>query len=228
MIIVACSRSSRLRYHLINMRMNRYFKKSSKVAKIETFVCKCKLGDWWAVCLSFSSFPSYLLPLLLLLLLLIILLPLFPPSNSLSPILIQRTIGILVGIGIQQLHVESPYLRPPRPHYNFQKDQLFNFLMTCAHLLILLCTIHLLDHTIYTGDPFLMIKYKKRNLDMLKMKTGSTNGIMSECYFEAPCEYAQSRGTLGETKWLLMLPAESRPSSASQSPKAVNFCFPII
>ena len=40
------SRSSRLRYHLINMRMNRYFKKSSKVAKIETFVCKCKLGDW--------------------------------------------------------------------------------------------------------------------------------------------------------------------------------------
>ena len=58
-VIVALSRSSRLRYHLINMRMNRYFKKSSKVAKIETFVCKCKLGDWWAVFLSsFSSFFS--------------------------------------------------------------------------------------------------------------------------------------------------------------------------
>jgi len=42
-------RSSRLRYHLINMRMNRYFKKSSKVAKIETFVCKCKLGDWFVL-----------------------------------------------------------------------------------------------------------------------------------------------------------------------------------
>merc|ERR1712106_704433 len=43
------SGSSRLRYHLINMRMNRYFKKSSKVAKIETFVCKCKLGDWFVL-----------------------------------------------------------------------------------------------------------------------------------------------------------------------------------
>merc|ERR1719400_488476 len=42
-------KSSRLRYHLINMRMNRYFKKSSKVAKIETFVCKCKLGDWFVL-----------------------------------------------------------------------------------------------------------------------------------------------------------------------------------
>jgi len=29
--------------------MNRYFKKSSKVAKIETFVCKCKLGDWFVL-----------------------------------------------------------------------------------------------------------------------------------------------------------------------------------
>jgi len=46
--ILQC-RSSRLRYHLINMRMNRYFKKSSKVAKIETFVCKCKLGDWFVL-----------------------------------------------------------------------------------------------------------------------------------------------------------------------------------
>merc|ERR1719333_360805 len=39
-------KSSRLRYHLINMRMNRYFKKSSKIAKIESFISKCKLGDW--------------------------------------------------------------------------------------------------------------------------------------------------------------------------------------
>merc|ERR1712137_427071 len=42
-------KSSRLRYHLINMRMNRYFKKSSKIAKIESFISKCKLGDWFVL-----------------------------------------------------------------------------------------------------------------------------------------------------------------------------------
>ena len=79
----------------------------------------------------------------------------FHPSNSLPPILIQRTIGILVGIGIQQLDVESPYLRPPRPpHYNFQKRSTFQLFMTCAQLSILLCTVHLPHHTINTGDSF--------------------------------------------------------------------------
>lgn len=46
--VVQC-KSSRLRYHLINMRMNRYFKKSSKIAKIEAFISKCKLGDWFVL-----------------------------------------------------------------------------------------------------------------------------------------------------------------------------------
>ena len=40
-------RSSRLRFHLLNIRLNRYFKKSSKIEKIEKFIKKCKLGDWW-------------------------------------------------------------------------------------------------------------------------------------------------------------------------------------
>ena len=55
--------------------------------------------------ISFSSFPSYSS-----LSSFSSSSPLLPPSNSLPPILIQRTIGILVGIGIQQLDVESPYL----------------------------------------------------------------------------------------------------------------------
>jgi len=38
-----------LRYQLINMRMNRYFKKSSKIKKIEGFLYQCKLGDWFVL-----------------------------------------------------------------------------------------------------------------------------------------------------------------------------------
>ena len=153
------------------MRMNRYFKKSSKVAKIETFVCKCKLGDWWAVSLKFlprgvrymqSFYQKWYFVLQIIFLFFsstfffmffkikininifpnswyiehplvwspnhappphILLLPLpsshfYPLHPSNSPILIQPTIGILVGIGIQWLDVESPYLRPPRSYHN--------------------------------------------------------------------------------------------------------------
>ena len=39
-------RSSALRYQLINMRMNRYFKRSARIEKIEAFIYQCKLGDW--------------------------------------------------------------------------------------------------------------------------------------------------------------------------------------
>jgi len=42
-------RSSALRYQLINMRMNRYFKRSARIEKIETFIYQCKLGDWFVL-----------------------------------------------------------------------------------------------------------------------------------------------------------------------------------
>jgi len=41
--------SPELRFQLINMRMNRYFKKSTKIVKIEHFVSQCKLGDWFVL-----------------------------------------------------------------------------------------------------------------------------------------------------------------------------------
>jgi len=43
------TRSPYLRYQLINMRMNRYFKRSSKIVRIEAFVSQCKLGDWFVL-----------------------------------------------------------------------------------------------------------------------------------------------------------------------------------
>jgi len=46
--VLQCS-SGCVRYQLINMRMNRYFKKSSKIRKIELFICNCKLGDWFVL-----------------------------------------------------------------------------------------------------------------------------------------------------------------------------------
>ena len=38
--------SPRLRFHLLNMRLNRYFKKSTKIEKIERYIKQCNLGDW--------------------------------------------------------------------------------------------------------------------------------------------------------------------------------------
>jgi len=43
------TQSAKLRFQLLNMRMNRYFKRSSKVEKIEYYVSKCKLGDWFVL-----------------------------------------------------------------------------------------------------------------------------------------------------------------------------------
>jgi len=41
--------SGGVRYQLFNMRLNRYFKRSKKLEKIETFVRGCKLGDWFVL-----------------------------------------------------------------------------------------------------------------------------------------------------------------------------------
>jgi len=42
-------RSSWLRFHMIHMRMNRYFKRSTKMDKIRAFIDDCKLGDWFVL-----------------------------------------------------------------------------------------------------------------------------------------------------------------------------------
>ena len=39
-------RSAWLRFAMIHMRMNRYFKRSNKMDKIKAFINECKLGDW--------------------------------------------------------------------------------------------------------------------------------------------------------------------------------------
>merc|ERR1719471_2534267 len=41
--------SATLRFQLINMRMNRYFKRSHKITKIENYLNNCKLGDWFVL-----------------------------------------------------------------------------------------------------------------------------------------------------------------------------------
>jgi len=43
------TQSSFVRYQLINLRMNRYFKKSTKLTKIESFITQCTLGDWFVL-----------------------------------------------------------------------------------------------------------------------------------------------------------------------------------
>ena len=43
------TRFSAVRFGLINMRMNRYFKRSVKIVKIENYICKCTLGDWFVL-----------------------------------------------------------------------------------------------------------------------------------------------------------------------------------
>ena len=47
--ILLLFRSSWIRYELLNMRMNRYFRKSKRISKIETFIRQSKLGDWSAL-----------------------------------------------------------------------------------------------------------------------------------------------------------------------------------
>lgn len=45
----AQTRSAWLRFSMINMRMNRYFKRSNKMDKIKAFIYECKLGDWFVL-----------------------------------------------------------------------------------------------------------------------------------------------------------------------------------
>jgi len=35
-----------IRFQMINLRMNRYFRRTSKLLKIENYIQQCKLGDW--------------------------------------------------------------------------------------------------------------------------------------------------------------------------------------
>ena len=41
------SRSAWLRFKLLDLRLHRYFKRSSKIDLIRNFILACKLGDWW-------------------------------------------------------------------------------------------------------------------------------------------------------------------------------------
>jgi len=44
------TQSASLRFQLINMRMNRYFKRpTTKMAKIKSYLCQCTLGDWFVL-----------------------------------------------------------------------------------------------------------------------------------------------------------------------------------
>ena len=52
---VSVFRSAIVRFQMINLRMNRYFRRSSaKLQKIESYIKQCKLGDWWVQCLQFN------------------------------------------------------------------------------------------------------------------------------------------------------------------------------
>ena len=42
-------RSAWLRFQLLNLRMNRYFRRSTKMEKIRAFIVECKLGDWFVL-----------------------------------------------------------------------------------------------------------------------------------------------------------------------------------
>merc|ERR1712113_540320 len=43
------TQSSAVRFQLINLRMNRYFKTSHNTIKIENYINNCSLGDWFVL-----------------------------------------------------------------------------------------------------------------------------------------------------------------------------------
>jgi len=43
------SGSAIVRYQMINLRMNRYFRRSAKILKIEEYIKQCKMGDWFVL-----------------------------------------------------------------------------------------------------------------------------------------------------------------------------------
>ena len=46
---ITICRSAWLRFQLLNLRMNRYFRRSTKMEKIRAFIVECKLGDWFVL-----------------------------------------------------------------------------------------------------------------------------------------------------------------------------------
>ena len=46
---LAQCKSSWLRFKMIEMRMNRYFRRSTKMDKIKAYIDDCKLGDWFVL-----------------------------------------------------------------------------------------------------------------------------------------------------------------------------------
>ena len=41
--------SARLRFYMLKMRMQRYFKRSASTDKIKNYICKCSRGDWFVL-----------------------------------------------------------------------------------------------------------------------------------------------------------------------------------
>ena len=41
--------SARLRFYMLKMRMQRYFKRSQATDKIKNYICKCSRGDWFVL-----------------------------------------------------------------------------------------------------------------------------------------------------------------------------------
>ena len=48
-IICLLARCSWLRFKLLDLRLHRYLKKSSKLEYIRTYILECKLGDWFVM-----------------------------------------------------------------------------------------------------------------------------------------------------------------------------------
>ena len=41
--------STRLRFYLLKIRMNRYFKRNANMDKVRTYIEKCSRGDWFVL-----------------------------------------------------------------------------------------------------------------------------------------------------------------------------------
>ena len=41
--------STRLRFYLLKIRMNRYFKRNANMDKVRTYICQCSRGDWFVL-----------------------------------------------------------------------------------------------------------------------------------------------------------------------------------
>ena len=41
--------STRLRFYLLKIRMNRYFKRNANMDKVRNYICQCSRGDWFVL-----------------------------------------------------------------------------------------------------------------------------------------------------------------------------------